>query len=70
MKKSIIYSFLIIGAAFAFSSCKKSGSQVVKYTTQGTANETVTYTDQNGDTQTEPMPLRTGLLVSQQPITA
>lgn len=52
MKKSIIYSFLIIAAAFAFSSCKKSNSHVVRYTTQGTANETVTYTDQNGDTQT------------------
>lgn len=52
MKKSIIYSFLIIGAAFAFSSCKKSSSHVVRYTTQGTANETITYTDQNGNTQT------------------
>jgi hypothetical protein len=52
MKKSIIYSFLIIGVAFAFSSCKKSNSHVVRYTTQGTASETITYTDQNGNTQT------------------
>ncbi|MBS1523294.1 MAG: hypothetical protein JST50_20005 [Bacteroidetes bacterium] len=52
MKKTIIYSFLIGLSALTFSSCKKSNSHVVKYTTQGTANETITYTDQNGNTQT------------------
>ena len=51
MKKSIIYSLLILLSAFAFSSCKKSNSHVVKYTTQGSAT-TITYTDQNGNTQT------------------
>ncbi len=51
MKKTIIYSLLILLSAFAFSSCKKSNSHVVRYTTQGTAT-TITYTDQNGNTQT------------------
>ena len=52
MKKTAIYSLSILMSAFAFSSCKKSNSHVVRYTTQGTANETVTYTDQNGNIQT------------------
>lgn len=52
MKKTIIYSLLIVLSAIAFCSCKKSNSHVVRYTTQGTANETITYTDQNGNTQT------------------
>jgi len=52
MKKTLIYSLAIALSAFTISSCKKSNSHVVKYTTQGTANETVTYTDQNGNTQT------------------
>ena len=52
MKKTIIYSLLIVLSAITFSSCKKSNSHVVRYTTQGTANETITYTDQNGNTQT------------------
>ena len=51
MKKTIIYSLLILLSAFAFSSCKKSSSHVVEYTTQGTPT-TITYTDQNGNTQT------------------
>jgi len=53
MKKTIIFSLLIVLTAFAFSSCKKTNnSHIVKYTTESTANETVTYTDQNGNTQT------------------
>ena len=52
MKKTLIYSLLIVLSAFAFSSCKKSNSHVVRYTTQGTANSTITYTDQNGNVQT------------------
>ena len=52
MKKTIIYSLLILLSAFTFSSCKKSNSHVVRYTIQGTANATVTYTDQNGNVQT------------------
>lgn len=52
MKKTLIYSLLIVLSAFAFSSCKKSNSHVVKYTVQGTSNSTITYTDQDGNTQT------------------
>lgn len=51
MKKNIIYSLLILLSVFTFSSCKKNNSHVVKYTTQGSAS-TITYTDQNGNTQT------------------
>jgi ABC-type Fe3+-hydroxamate transport system substrate-binding protein len=51
MKKTIIYSLLILLSVFAFSSCKKSNSHLVNYTTQGSAT-TITYTDQNGNTQT------------------
>lgn len=51
MKKTFIYALLIVLSAFTFSSCKKSNSHVVRYTTQGTAT-TITYTDQNGNTQT------------------
>jgi ABC-type Fe3+-hydroxamate transport system substrate-binding protein len=51
MKKLIFFSLLTLMAIFAFS-CKKSSSHVVKYTIQGTAKSTVTYTDPNGNTQT------------------
>jgi hypothetical protein len=51
MKKIIFFSLFILLAVFTFS-CKKSSSHVVKYTIQGTAKSTVTYTDQNGNTQT------------------
>lgn len=51
MKKTIIYSLLILLSVFTFSSCKKSNSHIVNYTTQGSPT-TITYTDQNGNTQT------------------
>ena len=51
MKKIIFISLFTLITIFTFS-CKKSSSHVVKYTIQGTAKSTVTYTDQNGDIQT------------------
>jgi ABC-type Fe3+-hydroxamate transport system substrate-binding protein len=51
MKKIIFLSLLTLITVFTFS-CKKSSSHVVKYTIQGTAKSTVTYTDQNGNIQT------------------
>ena len=51
MKKIILLSLFTLLTIFAFS-CKKSTSHVVKYTIQGTAKSTVTYTDQNGNVQT------------------
>jgi hypothetical protein len=51
MKKTLIYSLLILLSVFEFSSCKKNNSHLVNYTTQGSPT-TITYTDQNGNTQT------------------
>jgi phage-related protein len=51
MKKIIFVSLFALMTVFTFS-CKKSSSHVVKYTIQGTAKSTVTYTDQNGNIQT------------------
>jgi hypothetical protein len=51
MKKIIFFSLFTLFTIFTFS-CKKSSSHVVKYTIQGTAKSTVTYTDSNGNTQT------------------
>jgi len=53
IKKFIFYSFLALISIATFS-CKKdsSGMHTVKYTIQGTAKSTVTYTDQNGNVQT------------------
>ncbi len=50
MKKLIFLSLFALGTIFTFS-CKKSTSHVVKYSIQGTANSTVTYTDQTGNIQ-------------------
>lgn len=51
MKKIIILSsFMLI--TVIFFSCKKDNSHVVRYTVQGSAKSTVTYTDQNGNVQT------------------
>jgi hypothetical protein len=49
MKKYILI-FVALIAVFTFS-CKKSTSHIVKYSIQGTANSTVTYTDQTGNIQ-------------------
>lgn len=51
MKNLTIISLFALITIFTFS-CKKSSSHVVKYTIQGTAKSTVTYTDQNGNIQT------------------
>jgi hypothetical protein len=52
MKKIILFSII---ALFAISmvSCKKSeNSHTVRYTRQGSAKSTITYTDQDGNIQT------------------
>jgi hypothetical protein len=51
MKKIILYSFLLMITVFTFS-CKKDSSHMVKYSIQGTAKSTVTFTDQSGNVQT------------------
>lgn len=51
MKKLIFLSLFTFILLFTFS-CKKSSSHVVKYTIQGTAKSTVTYTDQDGNIKT------------------
>lgn len=51
MKKIILLSFLTLLAIFTFSCKKENKSHVVKYTIQGTAKSTITYTDQNGNVQ-------------------
>lgn len=51
MKKIIILSLFTLIAVFTFS-CKKDSSHVVKYSIQGTAKSTVTYTDKDGNIQT------------------
>ncbi len=51
MKKFIFLSLITLISVFTFS-CKKSSTHVVKYTVQGTAKSTVTYSDQNGNIQT------------------
>ncbi|HZX58642.1 MAG TPA: MmpS family transport accessory protein [Mucilaginibacter sp.] len=50
MKKLIFLSLFALCTIFTFS-CKKSTSHIVKYSIQGTANSTVTYTDQTGNIQ-------------------
>ena len=52
MKKIIILSFFTLMAVFTFSCKKDDKSHTVKYTIQGTAKSTVTYTDQSGNVQT------------------
>ena len=52
MKKIIFLSFFVLLTVFTFSCKKSNNSHVVKYTIQGTAKSTVTYTDQNGNIQT------------------
>src|ERR1700757_4468696 len=49
--KNYILVFVALITIFSFS-CKKSTSHIVKYSIQGTAKSTVTYTDQNGNMQT------------------
>jgi len=49
--KNYILMFVALVTVFTFS-CKKSSSHIVKYSIQGTAKSTVTYTDQNGNLQT------------------
>lgn len=49
--KNYVLIFAALVTIFSFS-CKKSSSHVVKYSIQGTAHSTVTYTDQNGNLQT------------------
>ena len=49
--KNYILIFVALVTVFTFS-CKKSTSHIVKYSIQGTAKSTVTYTDQNGNMQT------------------
>jgi hypothetical protein len=49
--KNYILIFVALVTIFS-SSCKKSSSHIVKYSIQGTAKSTVTYTDQNGTMQT------------------
>lgn len=49
--KNYILVFVALATLFTVS-CKKSSSHVVKYSIQGTAKSTVTYTDQNGNMQT------------------
>jgi len=50
MKKHILIFAALVFTTFTFS-CKKSSSHIVKYSIQGTANSTVTYTDQTGNIQ-------------------
>jgi hypothetical protein len=52
MKKVILYSYFVL-ISIAIFSCKKdsSGTHTVKYTIQGSAKSTITYTDQNGNIQ-------------------
>jgi hypothetical protein len=52
MKKIILLSFFILLTIFTFSCKKENKSHTVKYTIQGTAKSTVTYTDQDGNIQT------------------
>ncbi len=52
MKKIFILSLFTLITVFTFSCKKDSNSHVVKYTIQGTAKSTVTYTDQDGNVQT------------------
>lgn len=52
MKKLIFIPLFVLITIFAFSCKKNDSSHVVKYTIQGTAKSTVTYTDQNGNVQT------------------
>jgi hypothetical protein len=49
--KNYILVFVALATIFTFS-CKKSSSHIVKYSIQGTAKSSVTYTDQNGNLQT------------------
>jgi phage-related protein len=49
---AIIFCLAVPITFFTFSCKKDSNSHVVKYTIQGTAKSTVTYTDQNGNIQT------------------
>jgi len=53
MKKIIFVAVIALIAAVTFS-CKKDppGTHTVKYTIQGTAKSTVTYSDANGNMQT------------------
>jgi hypothetical protein len=50
MKRIFFFTLITLLSALSYS-CKKSSSHVVKYTIQGTAKSTVTYTDQNGNVQ-------------------
>lgn len=52
MKKIIILSLFTLITIFTFSCKKDNNSHAVKYTIQGTAKSTVTYTDQDGNVQT------------------
>lgn len=52
MKKITILSLFVLITVFTFSCKKDNNTHVVKYTTQGSANATVTYTDGNGNVQT------------------
>ena len=52
MKKLIFLSFICLITVFAISCKKSNDTHIVKYTIQGTAKSTVTYTDQNGNVQT------------------
>jgi hypothetical protein len=52
MKKIIFLSLFTLITIFSFSCKKDNKSHVVKYTIQGTAKSTVTYTDQSGNIQT------------------
>jgi hypothetical protein len=52
MKRKLLLGFILLTMGFA--ACKKdsNNTHVVKYTIQGTAKSTVTFTDQNGTIQT------------------
>lgn len=52
MKKLMFLSFIALLSVFAFSCKKSNDTHIVKYTIQGNAKATVTYTDQNGNVQT------------------
>jgi hypothetical protein len=54
MKKMLFFSFLALVSVFTFS-CKKDGNSThtVKYTIQGSSKSNVTYTDQNGNVQSQ-----------------
>ena len=52
MKKIIILSLFMLIAVFTFSCKKDNNAHIVRYTIQGSAKATVTYTDGNGNPQT------------------